>query len=151
MTLVVTGHESATNALAFTLALLSKNPAAYERVIAEVDDVLGGRDPQAPDVDALPWTQAVVSEAFGFTRRRATSSATPRKTTTSLESQFPPATPSDSRHTFFTAIPNSGPTQRHSTRIDSFRAARPPVRAMPISRSAPVAVSAWARVWPSWN
>lgn len=64
MTLVVTGHESATNALAFTLALLSKNPAAYERVIAEVDDVLGGRDPQAPDVDALPWTQAVVSEAL---------------------------------------------------------------------------------------
>jgi cytochrome P450 len=64
MTLVVAGHESTTNALTFTLALLSQNPAAYERVIAEVDDVLGGRDPQAPDVDALPWTQAVVSEAL---------------------------------------------------------------------------------------
>ena len=64
MTLVVAGHESATNALTFTLALLSQNPAAYERVIAEVDDVLGGRDRQAPDVDALPWTQAVVSEAL---------------------------------------------------------------------------------------
>ena len=64
MTLVVAGHESATNALTFMLALLSQHPAAYERVIAEVDDVLGGRDPHAPDVDALPWTQAVVSEAL---------------------------------------------------------------------------------------
>ena len=64
MTLVVSGHESATNALTFTLALLSQNPAAYERVIAEVDDVLGGRHPRAPDVDVLPWTQAVVAEAL---------------------------------------------------------------------------------------
>lgn len=63
-TLVVAAHESATNTLTFTLALLSQNPDAYERVIAEVDEVLGGRDPQAPDVDALPWTQAVVSEAL---------------------------------------------------------------------------------------
>jgi cytochrome P450 len=64
MTIVVAGHETTTNALTFTLALLSHNPAAYERVIVEVDDVLGGRDPQAPDVNALPWTQAVVSEAL---------------------------------------------------------------------------------------
>jgi cytochrome P450 len=64
MTFVVTGHESLTITLTFTLALLSQNPAAYERVIAEVDDVLGGRDPEAPDVDALPWTQAVVSEVL---------------------------------------------------------------------------------------
>jgi len=64
MTLVLTGHETTTHALTFTLALLSLNPAAYERMIAEVDDVLGGRDPQATDVDALPWTQAVINEAL---------------------------------------------------------------------------------------
>jgi cytochrome P450 len=64
MTLIVAGHESATNALTFTLALLSQHPAAYERMVAEVEEVLGGRDPQAPDVDALPWTRAVVSEAL---------------------------------------------------------------------------------------
>jgi cytochrome P450 len=64
MTFVVTGHESLNITLTFTFALLSQNPAAYERVIAEVDDVLGGRDPQASDVDALPWTQAVVSEVL---------------------------------------------------------------------------------------
>ncbi|WP_319456600.1 MULTISPECIES: cytochrome P450 [unclassified Mycobacterium] len=64
MTLVLTGHETTTHALTFTLALLSRNPAAYERMIAEVDDVLAGRDPQATDVDSLPWTQAVVNEAL---------------------------------------------------------------------------------------
>ncbi|MGE5697995.1 MAG: cytochrome P450 [Candidatus Sericytochromatia bacterium] len=63
-TLVLAGHETTTNALTWTLTLLSRNPAAYERVLSEVDDVLGGRHPQAPDVDALPWTQAVVSEAL---------------------------------------------------------------------------------------
>lgn len=64
MTFVVTGHESLNITLTFTLALLSQNPAAHERLVAEVDDVLGGRDPQASDVDALPWTQAVVSEVL---------------------------------------------------------------------------------------
>lgn len=64
LTLLFAGHETTTNALIYTLALLSWNPAAYERLLAEVDEVLGGRVPQASDVDALPWTQAVVSEAL---------------------------------------------------------------------------------------
>ncbi len=64
MTLVLTGHETTTHALTFTLALLGRNPAAYERMIAEVDEVLGGRDPLATDVDALPWTKAVICEAL---------------------------------------------------------------------------------------
>jgi cytochrome P450 len=64
MTFIFAGHETTTNALIYSLVLLAQNPAAYERMIAEVYDVLGGRAPQAPDVDALPWTQAVVSEAL---------------------------------------------------------------------------------------
>ncbi len=64
MTFVAAGYETTANALTWTLTLLSRYPAAYERLIAEVDDVLGGRDPQGPDVDLLPWTQAVVSEAL---------------------------------------------------------------------------------------
>ncbi|WP_135453047.1 cytochrome P450 [Mycobacterium sp. DL99] len=64
MTLVIAGHETTTNALTFMLPLLSQIPAAYERLIAEVDDVLRGRDPAAADVEVLPWTQAVVSEAL---------------------------------------------------------------------------------------
>ena len=64
MTFVVTGHESLNITLTFTLALLSRNPAAYDRLIAEVDDVLSGQAPQASDIEALPWTRAVVSEAL---------------------------------------------------------------------------------------
>ncbi len=64
MTLVCAGHETTANALTWALTLLSRYPTVYERLVTEVDDVLGGRDPQAPDVDALPWAQAVVSETM---------------------------------------------------------------------------------------
>jgi len=58
------GYESTSNALTWALALLARYPAARERLIDEVDDVLGGRDPEAADIDALPWAQAVVSETL---------------------------------------------------------------------------------------
>jgi cytochrome P450 len=64
MTLVLAGHETTANALTWALTLLSRYPAARERLAAEVDEVLGDRDPQASDVDELPWTQAVVSETM---------------------------------------------------------------------------------------
>jgi cytochrome P450 len=64
MTLVLAGSLTTANALTWALTLLARYPAAHDRLVAEVDEVLGGRDPQAPDVDALPWTQAVVSEAL---------------------------------------------------------------------------------------
>ena len=63
-TLVCAGHESTANALTWALTLLSRYPAARERLVAEADDVLGGRDPQSSDVDALPWTKAVISETM---------------------------------------------------------------------------------------
>lgn len=64
MTLVLAGHETTANALTWALTLLSRYPAARDRLAAEVAEVLGDRDPDASDVDALPWTQAVVSEAM---------------------------------------------------------------------------------------
>lgn len=64
MTLVLAGHETTANALTWALTLLSRYPAARERLAAEVDEVLGDRDPQASDVDDLVWTQAVVSETM---------------------------------------------------------------------------------------
>jgi cytochrome P450 len=64
MTLVLAGHETTANSLTWALTLLSRFPAARDRLVAEVDEALGGRDPQAHDVDALPWTQAVVNEAM---------------------------------------------------------------------------------------
>jgi cytochrome P450 len=64
MTLVLAGHETTANTLTWALTLLSRYPAARDRLAAEVADVVGDRDPQAHDVDALPWTQAVVNETM---------------------------------------------------------------------------------------
>ncbi|WP_051579775.1 cytochrome P450 [Pseudonocardia acaciae] len=63
-TLVLAGHETTASTLAWTFALLSRFPAARERLHAEVDEVLAGRDPRAGDVDRLGWTNAVISEAM---------------------------------------------------------------------------------------
>ncbi|MGP4029987.1 cytochrome P450 [Actinomadura sp. 3N407] len=64
LTLLLAGHETTAASLAWTFVLLSRYPAARERLEGEVDEVLGGRDPRADDVDRLPWTRAVLSEAM---------------------------------------------------------------------------------------
>ncbi len=64
LTLLLAGHETTASSLAWTLMLLSRYPAARERLENEVDEVLGGREPKAEDVDDLPWTKAVLSEAM---------------------------------------------------------------------------------------
>jgi cytochrome P450 len=64
MTLVLAGHETTANTLAWALILLSRYPSARDRLVAEVDEVVGDRDPGANDMDALVWTQAVVSETM---------------------------------------------------------------------------------------
>jgi cytochrome P450 len=64
MTFMAAGHETTANALAWTWMLLSQHPAARERMLAEIDEALGGRVPTSEDVDRLPWTMAVVSESM---------------------------------------------------------------------------------------
>lgn len=64
MTLVLAGHETTANTLTWALTLLSRYPAARDRLVAEVDEVVGDRDPQAADMESLVWTQAVVSETM---------------------------------------------------------------------------------------
>jgi cytochrome P450 len=64
MTLVLAGHETTANTLTWALTLLSRYPAARDRLVAEADEVLGDRDPQAADVESLAWTRAVVSETM---------------------------------------------------------------------------------------
>jgi cytochrome P450 len=44
--------------------LLSDNPQARARLLAEVDEVLGGRMPSAEDAERLPWTAACFQEAL---------------------------------------------------------------------------------------
>jgi enediyne biosynthesis protein E7 len=63
-TFLVAGHETSANTLSWALTLLSAFPAARARLEDEVDSVLAGREPQPADLDRLPWTAAVISEAL---------------------------------------------------------------------------------------
>ena len=63
-TFMLAGHETTANALSWMWFLLSEHPEARERMLAEVDAVLGDRPPTMADADHLPWTTACFSEAM---------------------------------------------------------------------------------------
>jgi cytochrome P450 len=64
MTLFLAGHETTALALSWTWYSLTQNPAAEERLLAEVREVLGGRAPTAEDWPRLKFTEHVVQEAM---------------------------------------------------------------------------------------
>lgn len=64
MTLLLAGHETTANALAWTWFLLSQNPAVDARLQAEVDTVIGDRIPTSEDTAALPYTRMVFAESM---------------------------------------------------------------------------------------
>jgi cytochrome P450 len=64
ITFLLAGHETSANTLCWALALLSAYPAARGRLTAELDTVLGDREPEAADAAQLPWPRAVVAEAL---------------------------------------------------------------------------------------
>ncbi len=64
MTFMLAGHETTSNALAWTWRRLSLNPGAREQLFAEVDSVLGDRVPDMDDLDSLPWTRACIEESM---------------------------------------------------------------------------------------
>jgi cytochrome P450 len=64
VTFMLAGHETTANGLAWMWHLLDQNPEALERLIAEVDSVLGGRTPTAEDAESLVWTSACFQEAL---------------------------------------------------------------------------------------
>jgi cytochrome P450 len=64
MTLFLAGHETTALALSWTWYLLSQNPEAEERLLAEVDQVLGSRPPTADDLNRLSYTEKVALEGM---------------------------------------------------------------------------------------
>jgi cytochrome P450 len=58
------GHESTSATLTWVWYLLSRSPAARERLDAELADVLGGRLPVYADLIRLTWTKQLVKEAL---------------------------------------------------------------------------------------
>lgn len=64
VTLFLAGHETTALTLAYTLWLLAEHPEHQDRVRAELDTVLGDRDPVAADLRALPLLHAVLDESM---------------------------------------------------------------------------------------
>lgn len=64
MTLLVAGHETTSNAISWTLWYLANHPAVRREMEAEIDGVLGDRLPTFADVNALPFTRAVLDESL---------------------------------------------------------------------------------------
>jgi cytochrome P450 len=64
MTLVLAGHETTANAMAWAHHLLAENPAVYDDLQAEVGTVLGDRPPSLEDLPRLPLSLQVMKEAM---------------------------------------------------------------------------------------
>lgn len=64
MTLLIAGHETAANALAWCWYLLAQNEEAEQHLHAELDRVLAGRPPTVDDLPRLPYTRMVFEEAM---------------------------------------------------------------------------------------
>ena len=64
ITIFLAGHETTANALSWTLYLLAKNPDKKEKLLAEIDSVLGEKSPTAEDVPKLEYALMVFSEAL---------------------------------------------------------------------------------------
>jgi cytochrome P450 len=64
MTLLLAGHETTANALAWTWYLLARHPRVEERLRGELAAALGGRLPTAEDAARLPYTRAVLAESM---------------------------------------------------------------------------------------
>ena len=64
MTIVLAGHETTANALAWTFYLLAQYPDVRARLEAEVDAALGGRTPTLADLPKLPYALQVLKESM---------------------------------------------------------------------------------------
>ncbi len=64
ITMLIAGHETTANALAWCLHLLAENPDQLARMHAEMDEVLGDRLPTAADLPNLPLADRVLSESL---------------------------------------------------------------------------------------
>ncbi|MGH2538484.1 MAG: cytochrome P450 [Candidatus Promineifilaceae bacterium] len=64
MTLLLAGHETTSNALTWTLFLLSEHPDCLAQAQQELTEVLAGRPPAFADLPDLPYTRQVLDEAL---------------------------------------------------------------------------------------
>ncbi len=58
------GHETTSNALAWTWLFLSEHPDIRQRLERELDEVLQGRTATLEDLRRLPYTEAIIKESM---------------------------------------------------------------------------------------
>lgn len=63
-TLHFAGHETSANALSWTWLLLDQHPEVRKKAEAELDEVLGDRDPTLSDLPRLKYLQQVIDESL---------------------------------------------------------------------------------------
>jgi cytochrome P450 len=64
VTFLAAGHETTAKALTWTLYLLARAPQWQERILAEIDTVVGAHAVGAEHLERLPVTRAVLKEAM---------------------------------------------------------------------------------------
>lgn len=64
MTMLIAGHETVASALTWTWYLLSTHPEIENRLFEEVHTVLKGNPPSTKDLENLPYTAQVFTEAL---------------------------------------------------------------------------------------
>jgi len=63
-TILMAGHETTANALAWTWFLLARHPEIEAKLHAEIDSVLDGRLPVSADLPQLAYTRQVIEESM---------------------------------------------------------------------------------------
>ena len=81
-TLLLAGHETTANALAWTWYELGRNADALAKLQDEIAREVGDRDVTADDLPRMPWTLAVIEEAM---RMHPPAYMTGRQTTRAIE------------------------------------------------------------------
>ena len=64
LTLLLAGHETTAKALSWTFYLLSQHPEIEERLVQELNTVLGGRTPTIEDLPHLPYSWMIIEESM---------------------------------------------------------------------------------------
>jgi cytochrome P450 len=66
MNILLAGHETTANTLAWACHLLSVHPEVETKLLAEIDQVLAGRPPTLQDLPNLPYLDMVLTESIRF-------------------------------------------------------------------------------------
>lgn len=64
LVLFAAGHETSANALAWTLYLLHENPHAVDKLLKELDEVVGDRHPNFEDLRQMEYSDQIINESM---------------------------------------------------------------------------------------